>query len=203
MPFTEEQEQQILTSIQSMNTFFEQQKANAEAKEQKKEDPSILEEAKKSYENKQIQQTEHGNMENAIKFNLQLSKFTEDFKDYLPKTTQTLIEEVEKKNYGSEVQRANAIRSGIIQAFIELQENIEILPQTMKDKVSLFKALTVDEQEKQSASFWDVVEVGTTSRQLRGRAEALQKANRTGTNGGDNEHRSRFLGLGDKWNRKE
>ena len=91
----------------------------------------------------------------------------------------------------------------MIESFIELQQNFDLLPETMKSKALKFKALTANEKEKQSALFWDVVEVGATHRQLMSKAAALQKANGTNADGGESAHRARFLALGDKWKRKE
>lgn len=198
MAFTEEQEQMILNNMQAFQDFLQKQT------EQKKEPESnLLDAAKKAHEEEKTAAQNQNEMETAIKFNLGLEKFVENFKAVLPETTKSLIEEVNKKNYTTEILKANAIRSGMIESFIELQQNFDILPETMKSKALKFKALTADEKEKQSALFWDVVEVGATHRQLMSKAAALQKANGTNADGGESAHRVRFLALGDKWKRKE
>lgn len=201
MAFTEEQEQMILASMEQMKSFFDKQSEN---KTTPPNEENVLDNAKKAFEEQKTSQEQHAAMEDAIKFNLGIGKFVEDFKQFLPETTSALLDEVNKKNYSTETLKANAIRSGIIQSFIELKQNFDILPETMKNKALRFKALTADEKEKQSGSFWDVVEVGATHRQLTSKAQALQKANGvSNATGEESAHRARFLALGEKWKRKD
>ncbi len=197
MALTDEQEQMILENMEAFKEFLSKQGE----KEEKKE--NILDRAEQAHKEQIESQNNQSEMESAIKFNMGLDDFVENFKAVLPETTKAIIAEVNKKNYTTEVVKANTIRASLIEAFIAIKQNLEILPQTMKEKAMRFNSLTEDEKQKQSSSFWDVVEVGATHRQLMGKAQALQKANGTNADGGESAHRARFLSLGDRWKRKD
>lgn len=197
MALTEEQEQMILENMEAFKEFLSKQGE----KEEKKE--NILDRAEQAHKEQIESQNNQSEMESAIKFNIGLDAFVENFKAVLPETTKAIIAEVNKKNYTTEVVKANTIRASLIEAFIAIKQNLDILPQTMKEKAMRFNSLTEDEKQKQSSLFWDVVEVGATHRQLMGKAQALQKANGTNADGGESAHRARFLSLGDRWKRKD
>ena len=96
MAFTEEQEQMILASMEQMKSFFDKQSEN---KTTPPNEENVLDNAKKAFEEQKTSQEQHAAMEDAIKFNLGIGKFVEDFKQFLPETTSALLDEVKKKNY--------------------------------------------------------------------------------------------------------
>ena len=150
----------------------EQFEALVGKKEEKKE--SIADEAIKSLESEKKKKEETAKIEDAIKFNLSISEFVSKNKNILPDETENIIKTAEERNFKNSSEKANAIRKGIIEAFIKYKENIEKLPQSIQAEVARFNSFTEREKEAQSKRFWSIVEVGAEYKILSRKAEQLQ-----------------------------
>lgn len=203
MAFSEEQEQQILGMVGKMNEFFAKQGETKKPDEDTDKEKGLLEEAKKNQETSKTQELNQANIERALGFNMKISKFAEDFKDTLPSSVKSIIDTANGKTYSSAVAKADDVRKAIIDAFIEVQTNVEALPETLKEKANAYKALTEDAKKAKSSDFWDIVEVGSEMAKAKARANAINKANGSGNGGGENAFRAKFLALGDKYKRKD
>lgn len=150
----------------------EQFEALVGKKEEKKE--SIADEAIKRLENEKKEKEETAEIEDAIKFNLSISEFVSKNKNILPDETENIIKTAEERNFKNSSEKANAIRKGIIEAFVKYKENVEKLPQSIQAEVARFNSFTEREKEAQSKRFWSIVEVGTEYKILSRKAEQLQ-----------------------------
>lgn len=150
----------------------EQFEALVGKKEEKKE--SIADEAIKRLEHEKKEKEETAEIEDAIKFNLSISEFVSKNKNILPDETENIIKTAEEKNFKNSSEKANAIRKGIIEAFIKYKENVEKLPQSIQAEVARFNSFTEREKEAQSKRFWSIVEVGAEYKILSRKAEQLQ-----------------------------
>lgn len=150
----------------------EQFEALVGKKEEKKE--SIADEAIKRLENEKKEKEETAEIEDAIKFNLSISEFVSKNKNILPDETENIIKTADERNFKNSSEKANAIRKGIIEAFIKYKENIEKLPQSIQAEVARFNSFTEREKEAQSKRFWSIVEVGAEYKILSRKAEQLQ-----------------------------
>ena len=165
----------------------------------------MLSEAKKDVEKQNNQAEVQADLEKALSFNMNISTFAEKYKEVLPASVKSVIDVANGKQYASAVAKADEMRKAIIEAYLEIQANIETLPEGMKAKANAFKALTEDAKREKSGLYWEIVEVGAELQNAKKRAEAVNKANKDGNgNGGeDNAFRAKFLALGDKYKRKE
>lgn len=205
MAFSEEQEAQILDMMGKMGDFLTKQSEKTDAKnEPEKKDDGLLEEAKKNMAEKSNQEEDQAKIEKAVGFNMTVSAFAEKYKDILPASTKSIIETAMGKTYASKIAQADEIRKALIEAYLEVQANVEGLPDSMKAKAAAFKALTEDAKKEKSGQYWEIVEVGAELQNSKKRAEAVNRANGH-TNGGGEESpfRARFLALGDKYKRKD
>lgn len=170
MAFTEEQEKLILD-------FIANQSKPAEPATPPKEEKSdnIVDEAKQRYQKDSETKELNASLANAIKFNLSIESFIKDNETILPKEAKALFDTVNSKVYSTDVEKANVLRKGLIDQFIELKENFDILPNSLKERAGKYKALTDDEKTKQSSQFWDIVEIGTSQKVLIRKAEQLSK----------------------------
>ena len=134
---------------------------------------------------------------------MQISTFADKYKDVLPASVKSVIDLSNKKTYTSAVAKANEMRKSIIEAFLEVQANVDALPDGMKAKANLFKELTEDAKLEKSGLYWELVEVGAELQNSKKRAEAVNRANGGNNSGEDNAFRAKFLALGDKYKRKE
>lgn len=150
----------------------EQFEALVGKKEEKKE--SIADEAIKRLESEKKEKEETAEIEDAIKFNLSISEFVSKNKNILPDETENIIKTAEERNFKNSSEKANAIRKGIIEAFVKYKENVEKLPQSIQAEVARFNSFTEREKEAQSKRFWSIVEVGAEYKILSRKAEQLQ-----------------------------
>lgn len=205
MAFSEEQEAQILDMMGKMGEFLtKQSESKEEKKEPEKKDERLLDEAKKNMEEKSNQEESQANIEKALDFNMKISTFAEKYKDILPASIKSVIDTANGKSYTSAIAKADEMRKAIIEAYLEVQTNVDSLPDGMKAKANAFKALTEDAKRAKSGQYWEIVEVGAELQTSKKRAEAVNRANGNGSGSGeDNAFRAKFLSLGDKWKRKE
>lgn len=205
MAFSEEQEAQILDMMGKMGEFLtKQSESKEEKKEPEKKDERLLDEAKKNMEEKSNQEESQANIEKALDFNMKISTFAEKYKDILPASIKSVIDTANGKTYTSAIAKADEMRKAILEAYLEVQTNVDSLPDGMKAKANAFKALTEDAKRAKSGQYWEIVEVGAELQTSKKRAEAVNRANGSGNGSGeDNAFRAKFLALGDKYKRKE
>lgn len=207
MAFSEEQEAQILDMMGKMGEFLTKQsesKADDKEKDTKEENKGLLDEAKKNMEKQSNQEEDQMNIEKALGFNMTISTFAEKYKDILPASIKSVIDTANGKSYTSAIAKADEMRKAILEAYLEVQANVDSLPDGMKAKANAFKALTEDAKRAKSGQYWEIVEVGAELQNSKRRAEAVNRANGSGNGSGeDNAFRAKFLSLGDKYKRKE
>lgn len=201
MAFSEEEEAQIKDMMGKMGDFLSKQQEQKEP--EKKDETKLLDEAKKNLENKNDEAENQNSIERAVSFNMQISTFAEKYKDILPASVNSVIETANGKTYSNAVAKADEMRKAIIEAYLEVQANIDTLPEGMKAKANAFKALTEDAKKAKSGQYWEIVEVGAELQTATRKAEAIRKANGNINNGEEDAFRKRFLAIGDKWKRKE
>lgn len=212
MAFTEEQEQNINATIARMAAYMDAQdkaradadakaKAEAAAKEQAKP-ATLLDTAKEQVKTDAANAGNQSAIESALGFNMKIGDFAEKYKDVLPPTTGAILDAANKKTFSGAVEKADEIRKALIDGYLEIKENYEKMPASLKDRAARYMALTEEGKRKNSADFFDLVEIGAEMCFNEKRAAALQRAN--GGNGGGSTpaFRARFLALGDKYQRK-
>lgn len=203
MAFSEEQEQSILTAIGQMNDFLKAQNGKQEL-ENKPDDKTdnLKNEAEKKAKEQNEAGEQQAQIEKAVGFNMNITKFAEDYKSVLPQSVKSIIETANKKTYASQTIKADEVRKAIIDAYVEIEKNVEALPDSVRAKVAHYKELAEDAKKAKSANFWEIVEIGTAMAKEKNRANAVNMAN--GNNGGaENAFRVRFFSQGDKWKNKE
>lgn len=203
MAFSEEQEQSILTAIGQMNDFLKAQNGKQEP-ENKPDDKTdnLKNEAEKKAKEQNEAGEQQAQIEKAVGFNMNITKFAEDYKSVLPQSVKSIIETANKKTYASQTIKADEVRKAIIDAYVEIEKNVEALPDSVRAKVAHYKELAEDAKKAKSANFWEIVEIGTAMAKEKNRANAVNMAN--GNNGGgEDAFRARFFSQGDKWKNKE
>ena len=203
MAFSDEDKEELKSMF---GEFFKAQSAGNEQEKkepEEKKDEGLLAEAKKNMETRSSQTEDQANIERALGFNMTITTFADKYKDILPASTKSVIETANGKNYTSAIAKADEMRKAILEAFLEIQENVDNLPEGMKAKANAFKALTEDAKRTKSGQYWELVEVGAELQTAKKRAEAVNRANGNTNGGEDDAFRQKFLSLGDKWKRKE
>lgn len=176
MAFTEEQEAKILAFIENASKT---QTPPEDPKDKEPKGENIVDEAKEAYRKEAEAKELNASLASAIKFNMSVDSFIKENEAILPKEARALYDTVNNKAYSTDVEKANVLRKGLIEQFVELKENFDILPNSLKDKANRFKALTDDEKVKQSGKFWDIVEIGAYQKVLIRKAEQFNKQGET------------------------
>lgn len=142
----------------------------------KPDDKSLAEKAEAERKAKEAKDLESKILESALKFNLGSKDFVKNNASLLPQNIQGIFDAAEKENYGSAVQKANAIKVGIVSEFFAQQGNLDLLTDHQKQSLEDFKKLTKDVKEERVQGIFDSIFEPTleTLRKVK-KAEALQK----------------------------
>ena len=140
-------------------------------------DPSIIEKAQQEALLRAQHAQERARMQDAIKFNLGISKYVEDNKDYLTQLSGEIVQTVAAKQFSDEEVQARTLQASLLDDFFSLQENVDAAPAELKPRIMAFKALTQDEKEKQAAQYWDVLTLTLGQKKLAAQVAAAKRAN--------------------------
>lgn len=142
----------------------------------KPDDKSLSEKAEAERKAKEAKDLESKSLESALKFNLGSKEFVKNNASLLPQNIQGIFDAAEKENYASAVQKANAIKVGIVSEFFAQQGNLDLLTDHQKQSLEDFKKLTKDVKEERVQGIFDSIFEPTleTLRKVK-KAEALQK----------------------------
>lgn len=142
----------------------------------KPDDKSLAEKAEAERKAKEAKDLESKSLESALKFNLGSKDFVKNNASLLPQNIQGIFDAAEKENYGSAIQKANAIKVGIVSEFFAQQGNLDLLTDHQKQSLEDFKKLTKDVKEERVQGIFDSIFEPTleTLRKVK-KAEALQK----------------------------
>ena len=140
------------------------------------DDKSLAEKAEAERKAKEAKDLESKSLEAALKFNLGSKDFVKNNASLLPQNIQGIFDAAEKENYASAVQKANAIKVGIVSEFFAQQGNLDLLTDHQKQTLEDFKKLTKDVKEERVQGIFDSIFEPTleTLRKVK-KAEALQK----------------------------
>lgn len=115
--------------------------------------------------------------EAATRFEMAFPKQLETDKDFYPKETDFIINAATAQNFPDKIQRTQAIKGSIMDAFFTEAKNIEVLNDTQKAKVEKYKALTIEDKRKQANQYWEVFELAIDGLKTKARVAAATTAN--------------------------
>lgn len=159
---------------------YEKEKAEREKGNQpppKKDDPTDLaEKARLEREANEKKAGESKTLEGALKFTMGATTWAKENASLLPKNTASILEQADKENYGSAIQKANAIKEAVVLEFFAQQPNLDLLTESQKEALADFKLLTKNDRQDRVQQFYaSVFEPTLESLRKIKKAEALQK----------------------------
>lgn len=98
---------------------------------------------------------EFKSLESAMAFNLTSKDFLKNHESILPKETADIFAAAEKETYDSPVQKASAIKSGIISEFFKVQANLDLLTSTHKATLDGYLKLTKNAKEEKAQEIYE------------------------------------------------
>lgn len=121
------------------------------------EDPSLADKARKQREDDERRQGDSKNMERALQFNMSGKDWLKTNASLLPQNIAGIFEQAEKENYGSAVEKASAIKVGVIQEFFAQQSNLDLLTPGLKTQLEDFLKLTKTVKHERASQIFDTV----------------------------------------------
>jgi hypothetical protein len=96
-------------------------------------------------------------LERALKFTLTSADWVKTNASLLPKNIEGIFAQAEKENYSSAMEKADAIKVGIVSEFFSIQSNLDLLTETQKINLEDFKKLTKTDKQDRVQSVYDTV----------------------------------------------
>lgn len=121
------------------------------------DEKDLAEKARLEREKKDKEQRSTADLEKSIEFNMKGPEWLKSNASLLPKSIESIFTAAEKENYGTQLEKAAAIKVGIISEFFALEENMSHLTGPQKIQVEEFKKLTKTDKQDRVGNFWDSI----------------------------------------------
>lgn len=142
------------------------------------DDDDLYTKNKKNQQDKDSSRDNEKSVESAIRFNLQAKDWLKENDSLLPKDIGGIFEAADKESYDSPVEKDRSIKSGIIQSFFSVQDNLDLLTASQKNQVEDWIKLTKNGKEEKAQHLYDSIFEPTFS--MLKRIEKTKKLNQAG-----------------------
>lgn len=120
----------------------------------KDDDPDLADKARKDREDKESKGKYEKSLEAALNFNIGSPEFLKSNAGLLPKNVEGIFTQAEKETYDSAIEKANAIKVGVVSEFFAVQDNHDLLTSSQKKEIDEFLKLTKNgKQERVEAVY--------------------------------------------------
>lgn len=137
-------------------------------------------------------------LESALKFSLTAPDFLKNNQSLLPKDITEIFKAAEKETYESAIEKANAIKSSIIQSFFSTQANLDLLTPGLKTTLEDYLKLTKNGKQDKAQHIYDTIfEPSLEMLRRVKKAEALNKGHGNATEG-DDAYKTKMINLSRK-----
>lgn len=123
----------------------------------KHDDPSLADKARKQREDLESNAQKEKSLESAINFTIGSKEFVKNNASLLPKTIEGIFAQAEKETYDTKIEKANAIKSGIISEFFAVQANMDQLTGPQKIEVDNFLKLTKNGKQERVENIYSMI----------------------------------------------
>lgn len=166
------------------------------------EDKTKLEEdARKKAEEEAKNKAQSKKIENAVAFSYDITKLLSENPDILGEEIKSIIDLAAKRDYPNAIEKANELRSAILNTFFSKQANIDALvTESFKKKATEFLALTTIKRNELSEEYWNLLELAVENIKKEKKHEELLKKGKGEYTGSDAEEKydKKIFGLRDK-----
>jgi hypothetical protein len=121
-----------------------------------KDDDLAAKAAKERTDNEKTAKHEKS-LEAAISFNTAGKSFVKDNAAFLPKTIEGIFTQAEKENYGSAIEKSNAIKAGVVSEFFAVQANMDLLTGAQKIELDEFLKLTKNGKQERVENIYAMI----------------------------------------------
>lgn len=121
------------------------------------EDPSLADKVRKERETTEGKVKYEKSLEAALQFNIAGKDFAKLNEGLVPKSVEGIFLQAEKEKYDSAIDRANAIKVGIISEFFAVQENHDLLTSAQKVQLEEFSKLTKNIKQERVENIYSLI----------------------------------------------
>lgn len=140
-------------------------------------------------------------LEAALMFNISSPEFLKQHETLLPKGAEDIFKLAEKEKYDSHIEKANAIRVGLIDLYFSQQSNNDFLTEYHKESLADYQKLTKNGKEEKSKEIYENIfkPALNTMRQVK-KAEELSKGKQGlgGNTDADQALKDKMIKMGEK-----
>lgn len=167
-------------------------------------DQDLGQKAKASRDAKEKGSARDRRLESALKFNLGAKDFLKQNEALLPTDAADIFTQAEKEKFDDAIEKDEAIKSGLIQSFFRVQDNVDLLTSGQKSMLDDYLKLTKTGKQEKAQTIYDMVfEPAFEMLKRQKKAEALSRGHGTGSDVEDSYKKRLISGsrkhyLGDK-----
>lgn len=146
--------------------------------DESEDDGDLRSKVKKEKEAEENRKLESKRIESALKFNLSINAFVKEHEDILPSELNEILKAAEREKYDSAIERANVVKKHLIEAFFEIQSNLDLLTSNQKQQLDDYLKLTKNgKEQKAEFIFENIFEPAIESLKRIKKVEEVGKAN--------------------------
>lgn len=166
----------MLSDLQAANTALMERLAKLEGSGKPPADEDLREKARKQREADDQSSNNSKQLENALRFSMGAETWLKNNSTLLPKDTADIFKAAEKENFSNAIEKDAAVKTGVIQSFFSVQENLDLLTPGLKSSLEDWLKLTKTGKETKAQQIFDSVFEPTfeMKRRLK-KADALAK----------------------------
>jgi len=129
----------------------------AKKKDPPADDPDLMDHAKKAAAEKDKKNNDAKALESALRFNLGAGEWLKTNASLLPKDIDGIFKASEKESYDSAIEKDASLKSGIIQSFFNVQDNLDLLTPSQKTALEDFLKLTKNGKQEKAQQLYDTI----------------------------------------------
>jgi hypothetical protein len=145
------------------------------------DDDDLITKAKKAREAGDKDKNNSKALESALRFSMGADQWLKDNQTILPSEVSEIFEAANKETYDSPIEKDAALKSGIVQSFFSVQDNLDLLTPGLKNQVQDYLKLTKNgKQEKAQQIYESIFEPTFEMLKRLKKADSLSKGHNPG-----------------------
>lgn len=130
-------------------------KLEALSKSQPKGDDDLSAIAEKNRKEAEAKKGQLKSLEKSIQFDMKSKEWLKTNESLLPKNLQSIFDAADKETFESVVDKTSAVKSSIVQEFFSVQENLDLLTESQKNKIAEYLKLTKNVKQERAGEVFD------------------------------------------------
>jgi hypothetical protein len=146
-------------------------------------DKNLLDRTRDQNNQSADREREAKSLEAAVVFNVGATNFLKENADFLPKEVSEIFATAAKERFDTPVQKANEVKSGIVESFFSIQDNHDLLTPAQKNALADYLKLTKNGKQERAQQVYD--NLFEPALEMLKRVKKAEQVNRTRNGFGD------------------